>query len=156
MQHSIDLYPGDVRIAMPPTRLRSPALGSCVAVALYDIVIGVGGMAHVMLPSTKHYSRGSDLLKYADQAIPYLIKKMVEFGASRKEIRARLVGGAMMVEGIMNIGAMVIESVEDTLKCEGIEITGRRLGGNVCRTSILDIATGTLWYTEDNGEERVL
>lgn len=69
----IDLTIGEVKVAKPPTRLRTSALGSCVACVLYDKVEQVGGMAHIMLPTTDNYLRGADPLKYADEAIPYLI-----------------------------------------------------------------------------------
>jgi chemotaxis protein CheD len=152
----IELNPGDVHVARPPARLRAPALGSCVAVTLYCNISNVGGMAHVMFPSTDHYLEGEDPLKYADEAIPYLIKKMIDAGANKYNIRARLVGGAMITKDTMDIGQMVEKSVEEELAKSELEITGRRIGGNASRTATLDMATGILWYTENNGVDKAL
>ena len=152
----IDLNPGDVKVAKPSIRLRASALGSCVAVVFYDKVEQIGGMAHVMLPTTDNYLRGDDLLKYADEAIPYLIKEMVEAGANRYGIHARLVGGAMVAEDTIDIGAQVEKSIEEILEKHGIEIVAKRVGGKENRSAILDTATGTLWYSENNGVEKAL
>jgi chemotaxis protein CheD len=156
MSDIIDLNPGDVHVGKPPACLRTNALGSCVAVVLYDKVEQVGGMAHVMLPSTDHYLQGDDLLKYADEAIPYLIKEIVEVGANRYGLHARLVGGAMIVEDSIDIGSQVVKSCQDALCKHGVEITARRIGGNASRTATLDAATGILWYTENSGMEKAL
>ena len=156
MAEIIDLNPGDVKVAKPPVRLRTSALGSCVAVALYDKVEQIGGMAHVMLPTTDNYLRGDDPLKYADEAIPYLIKEMVDMGANRYGLHARLVGGAMVTEDTIDIGARVEKSVEELLEKHGIEIVAKRVGGQENRSTILDTATGTLWYSENGGVEKAL
>jgi chemotaxis protein CheD len=152
----IDLNSGDVHVARPPMRLRAPALGSCVAVVLYDNVEQIGGMAHVMLPSTDHYLRGDDLLKYADEAIPYLLKLMVDAGANRYGLHARLVGGAMIIYDKINIGRQVIKSCQDILYKHGIEIVAENVGGRESRNATLDTATGTLWYNIGSGVEKVL
>ncbi len=156
MEEIIDIAVGEVQVAKPQTRLRASALGSCVAVVLYDKVEQIGGLAHIMLPSTDHYLRGDDPLKYADEAIPYLIKEMVEAGANRYGIHARLVGGAMIVDDTIDIGAQVVSSVEELLEKHGIEIVAKRVGGRENRSAILDTATGILWYSESGGVEKAL
>jgi chemotaxis protein CheD len=156
MMNIIELSIGDVRVGKPPMRLRTSALGSCVAVVLYDIVKQIGGMAHVMLPSTDYYLKGEDPLKYADEAVPYLLKCMVDTGAKRYDLNARLVGGAMIAKDTLNIGEMVEKSIEDILVKIGIEVIAKRIGGNVSRSATLDITTGTLWYSENNGIEKAL
>lgn len=147
---------GEVRVAKPPTRLRTSALGSYVACALYDNVEQIGGMAHVMLPSIDKYLYGAEPFKYADEAIPYLIKLMVDAGANRYGLRARLVGGAIIVDDSIDIGSQVVKSCQDVLSKYGIEITAQRVGGNENRSVILDTETGALWYRENNGEEKML
>lgn len=152
----IDLSIGEVKVAKPPTRLRASALGSCVAVVLYDNVERIGGMAHVMLPTTDHYLRGDDLLKYADEAIPYLVKCMVDMGANRYGLHGRLVGGAMIVKDEIDIGGQVVKSIEEILEKHDIEIVAKCVGGQENRSATLDIATGTLWYSENGGAEKAL
>lgn len=153
---TIDINPGEVKVLKGIGRLRALALGSCVAVALYDKVEQIGGMAHVMLPTTDNYLRGDDPLKYTDEAIPYLIKQMVEMGANRYGLHGRLVGGAMIVDDTIDIGVQVVKSCQDILYKHGIEIVAQRVGGRENRSAILDVATGTLWYNENGGVEKAL
>lgn len=153
---TIDISVGEVRATKPPARLRTSALGSCVAVVLYDNVERIGGMAHVVLPTADTYLRGDELLKYADEAIPYLIKQIVDMGANRYGLHARLVGGAMIVDDVIDIGSQVVKSCQDILYKHGIEITAQRVGGRENRAAVLDVATGTLWYSENGGVEKVL
>lgn len=152
----VNISTGEVKVARPPARLQTNALGSCVAVVFYDTVEQIGGVAHVMLPSIDNYLIGSDPYKYADQAIPYLIKKMVDLGANKYGIHARLVGGAMVTEDTIDIGSQVEKSVEEVLQKYGIEIIARKTGGHECRSVILDVSTGTLWYSENSGVEKAL
>jgi chemotaxis protein CheD len=153
---TIDLAIGEVKVTKPPNRLRTSALGSCVAVVLYDNVERIGGMAHVMLPSIDDYLKGEDPLKYADEAVPFLIKEMIDVGANKYGLHARLVGGAMIINDSINIGQMVEQSAEEILAKFGIEINARRIGGNASRTATLDVDTGILWYSENGGVEKVL
>lgn len=152
----LDITIGEVKVAKPPTWLRTSALGSCVACALYDKVEQIGGMAHIMLPSTDNYLRGDGLLKYADEAIPYLIKQMVDMGANRYGLHCRLVGGAMIIDDVIDIGGQVVKSCQDILYKHGIEITAQRIGGHENRSVILDTGTGVLWYSENGGAEKAL
>jgi len=168
----IEINVGEAKTAKPPTRLRTNALGSCIACVLYDKVNQIGGIAHIMLPSTDNYLYGSEPLKYADEAIPYLIKEMEKISNCKFQIAnlennlksaicnlqltARLVGGAMVVEDTINIGAQVTKSVEEVLGKYGIEIIVRKVGGHESRSVTLDTATGTLWYTENSGVEKAL
>ena len=50
MKKVIDVQIGHVAAASGKTVMKSSALGSCVAVAVWDDAGGVGAMAHIMLP----------------------------------------------------------------------------------------------------------
>jgi len=81
---------------------------------------------------------------------------MINAGANKYGIHARLVGGAMIVDDTINIGVLVEKSVEDVLGKYKIEITARKVGGHESRSATLDTATGTLWYSENSGVEKAL
>jgi len=50
----------------------------------------------------------------------------------------------------------VEKSTEEILQKHGIEIVARKVGGHESRSATLDTATGTLWYSENSGVEKVL
>ncbi len=148
----IEVETGKVKTARAPAKLRSLAIGSCVAVILYDHTHHVGGIAHVMLPSTDTYLPSTDLLKYANFAIEELVKNLTDLGATKEALKANLVGGAMVVRDSLDIGKENIKTVEHKLKEMSIEVLARRLGGYERRSATLDTSTGVVWVSE--GEEK--
>jgi chemotaxis protein CheD len=147
---------GKIRAVKPPKELATNALGSCVACVLYHPEAQVGGMAHVMLPTSDLYMMGDNPLKYADEAIFCLLQLLGDMGADKSGLQAWIVGGAMMVKAVEDIGLEVSESVKEQLRRFNIPLMGERIGGRVNRSARLDVSTGILWYTEASGLEKVL
>jgi chemotaxis protein CheD len=77
-----------------PDKLRTTGLGSCIGLVLYDMEAGVAGLVHVMLPSAPEHA--TNVAKYADLAVPWLLERVCECGAKRPKVRAKLAGGAQM------------------------------------------------------------
>lgn len=128
----------DLNVATPPDVLQTCGLGSCVGVCLWDNVTKVGGMAHVMLPSSGQGKSGNDA-KFADTAIPWLIDEMRKLGADRLRLTAKIAGGAQMFSfysenDIMKIGDRNVEAVKTVLAQFKIRITAQDTGGNYGRT----------------------
>lgn len=121
-------------------------LGSCIGIALYDSVSKIGGLVHIMLP--KNTKKGLKPAKYADTAIPFLIEKMVEAGALRGKISAKIAGGAHMFSSStdlnIQIGKRNIEAVYQILKDENIPIIGADTGKNYGRTMEFHIKDGSV------------
>jgi len=120
-------------------------LGSCVGVILSDKKREIHGLAHIMLPEMKKNDKVVG--KYADTAIPLLLKKMELKGSSRKDIKALVLGGASIFtsesdNGFMNIGANNIKAARRTLKELKIPIVFEDTGGNNGRTIIFECSTG--------------
>lgn len=65
----------DMKMAQREGELITYALGSCVGVALYDPVIKLGALVHVMLPLNMETGRTSPL-KYADTGIRETLRRM--------------------------------------------------------------------------------
>jgi chemotaxis protein CheD len=57
----------DLGIARAPAILMTIGLGSCVGVTLYDPLLKLGGLAHIMLPYQRKGSAGGKPGKYADR-----------------------------------------------------------------------------------------
>lgn len=135
MSEPIRVRMAECSIGKSPDVLMTIGLGSCVGVALYDSVKKIGGLIHIMLPENKKKLK---LTKYADTGIPYLLNKMEEIGSSRKDIVAKIAGGAHMFAsaGDLNIqvGKRNIEAVCRSLKENNIDIIARDVGEDYGRT----------------------
>jgi len=141
---------GDYKIAKSPDRLMTIGLGSCIGIAMIDKKSGIGGLAHIMLPDSRKFNRISNEIKFANLAIPILIRVMVENGAKEKELRAKIAGGATMFNFAdskvnMDIGARNSIAVKAILKARKIPIDSEEIGGTKGRTITFDTATGDLY-----------
>ncbi|WP_054958690.1 chemotaxis protein CheD [Paenibacillus dakarensis] len=138
----------DLNVAGPSGLLRTTGLGSCVGLTLYDPLLKLGGMAHVMLPSSSIAREGQlNLAKYADTALPVLLTKLKDMGASHSRLVAKMAGGAQMFSFAgagesMRIGPRNVEACKAVLEQLGIPLLAEDTGGNYGRTVELDCTTG--------------
>lgn len=135
------------------TVLATIGLGSCVAIVLHDPVAGVGGLAHVLLPSPS-LSRREDAGpgRFPQTAVPALVERMAALGAAPRRLTARLVGGAAMFTNLSPVGAIQMGernavASRQALLAHGIAVVGEDLGGDYGRTVRLDVSTGALDVT---------
>lgn len=149
---------GESVVVDEPSTLVGMALGSCVALMLYDLRAGVAGMAHVMLPAapepdTPHMGR------YADTAVRTLLDEMLERGARRGLVMAKLAGGAQMFsvnhEGLA-IGERNVEALESLLRSEHVPLVAQDTGGKRARTVEFDTRTGMVLIRTAHDTERCL
>lgn len=131
----------------PAVVLASYGLGSCIGVSVYDPVAKVGGLAHVMLPSSKEVACQGLGNRFADVAVPALVEKALQMGAVKKRLVCRLAGGARMLLGAnasdgFKIGERNIEAVGEALKRCGITPAAEDTGGLKGRTLRLYVDTG--------------
>lgn len=134
-----------------PARLHCVGLGSCAAIILHDRIHRLGGLAHAMLP---RYEEGHDKArpgKYVDTAIYLMVEELLEMGAARQGIVAKVVGGAQMFSTVasdfLDIGARNIASSRQILKKEGIRIIAEDVGGKQGRSLVFDVRTGGVLVT---------
>ncbi len=136
----------DVGVSSSPDILRT-ILGSCVGICLYDSARGNGGIAHIMLPTSKKVQ--TSIKKYADTAIPYLIEELEKKGSRISDFKAKIVGGATMFNLSENsvmgeIGKNNIAKVKEVLAQYNIEIIAEEVGGNHGRTIDFYLETGEI------------
>ena len=122
-------------------------LGSCVAIMLHDPEARVGGLAHVLLPSTALSRVNSNPAKFPQTAIPRLIELMVADGAKRQRITARLAGGASMfaalaTPGTIQMGERNLVAARQVLNSHGVPLVGESVGGDFGRTVRLRVCDG--------------
>ena len=85
------IHVGEIFVGIKPTAIVT-VLGSCVGVCLYDKVELIGGMNHYLLPLWN--GNGLESPKYGNVAIPKLIENMENIGCLRRNMEAKIFGGA--------------------------------------------------------------
>ncbi len=118
-------------------------LGSCVAVCLWDPKTGIGGINHYMLPLWNGDGLASP--RYGNIAIAKLIEKMLDLGADRDRLRAKVFGGGDVLKvtsSFMNIGARNVVLAQDLLRDERIPIISADTGGQHGRKLLFNTRTG--------------
>lgn len=136
------------------------ALGSCIAVTVYDPITKVGGMLHYMLPESALDPAKAEQnpFMFADTGIPRLVQAVRAAGGDVKRMAVRLAGGAQVLDrqGTFQIGKRNYLAAKRILWKAGILIGAEAVGGEVSRTTRLEVATGRMWVREAAGIEREL
>ena len=159
---------GDYKVTNGRNKLITRDLGSCIGIAMWDPETRIGGLLHIMLPQYVH--NGFDdtvhhgmvnLAKYADAGIDELVHTLVQRGAGRKRLMAKIAGGAHMIACIgdteaSDISSQNAEAVRKKLWELGIPILAEEVGGHHPRTLIFDTTTGALRIITAGMTDRVL
>ena len=151
----------DLKVARVPDVLSSAGLGSCIGICLWDPVTRVGGLAHIMLPSSTLARNTDNRAKFADSAIPALVQEMEKIGAMKSRIVAKIAGGAQMfalteASSIMKIGERNAESTIETLKKLGIRLLHSETGANYGRSISFMTESGKLHIRTIEYGERIV
>lgn len=149
MERIIKVGMADLNVVEDPGILTTLGLGSCVGITLYDKSVKIAGLAHIMLPSSKHIKNNSNKAKFADTGIEELLKIMLNKGCSRLRIVAKITGGSQMFSfqtnnDMMKIGQRNVIATKEVLKALKIPIIGEDTGGNYGRTIEFHTKTGIL------------
>jgi len=133
------------------------ALGSCIAVVVYDPSSKVGGMLHYMLPESGLDKKKANEAPYmfADTGVPLLFQQVCSLGAQKKKLIVRIAGGAQVMDsgGVFNIGKRNHLAVKKLLWKEGVLLHAENVGGNVSRTVRMEINDGKMLIREPGSPE---
>jgi chemotaxis protein CheD len=133
--------PGDVIV--------THALGSCIAVCVFDPVASVAGMLHFLLPEARinpERARQQPAV-FADTGIPLLFQTAYEYGLVKRRAIVKLAGGAEMVQATsagFNTGRRNALAAKNLLWRNGVFVSGQEIGGTGARTLYLSVADGRL------------
>jgi chemotaxis protein CheD len=116
---------GRYAVSNDPQEMLTTLLGSCVAACIHDPVAGVGGMNHFLLPG----EAGSADLRYGVHAMELLVNGLLQRGGRRDRLTARIFGGARMVQGLSDVGALNVAFAERFFRNEDIPLVGSSTGG---------------------------
>ena len=126
------------------------ALGSCVAVCLWDPDARVAGMLHVLLPDSGiNPARAKEQPgAFADTGIPLLFRTAYEYGVAKKRCRVRLIGGADVTGvGAQAIGKRNVLAARSLLWRNGVLVEKETVGGSAARSVSVSVADGQLAIT---------
>jgi chemotaxis protein CheD len=147
---------GEQAVAGANSLIVTHALGSCVAVCLWDPLVRVGAMLHFLLPESRvnpdraRKQPGT----FADTGIPLLIAEAMNLGLNKKRCRAHLFGGAAVgAQGGLDVGKRNALAARRLLWQQGIFVHAEALGGTEPRTVNFSVADGQFQVT--HGRERV-
>jgi chemotaxis protein CheD len=130
----------------PKDTLKTYALGSCVAVLIYDTRLMLAGMIHIALPdSSVDFGRARDQPGYfADTGLPLMIEEMKSHGAVRANVWVKLAGGASVMDpgGFFDIGKRNILAAKRILWGSSLGPLAEDTGGNASRTVSFAVSNG--------------
>ncbi len=131
---------GDLAVSNSPDEvIVTHALGSCVAVCVFDPVARVAALLHFMLPDSRiNAERGrARPATFADTGIPLLFQNAYRFGLEKGRAIVKLVGGAE-ISGIgqesFRTGRRNALAAKQVLWRNGVLVNAEDTGSNVART----------------------
>ncbi|MFW5800212.1 MAG: chemotaxis protein CheD [Spirochaetota bacterium] len=131
----IHIHPGEIYTTKSTNEVISTLLGSCVAVCLRDEKAGISGMNHFLLPENRNNGFETNAAgRYGISAMEKLINKMLNLGAKKDRLRAKIFGGGNVVSFFKdNIGKKNIDFVRWFLSNEKIPVIGDDVGKKIAR-----------------------
>ncbi len=126
--------------------IKTYALGSCVAVIILDVKLGIAGMIHIALPdSAIDPEKGRKLPGYfADTGIPLMIEEMKKRGSVRAHIKIKMAGGASVMDdqGFFDIGKRNLLAAKRILWKSSLGAVAEDTGGTISRTVTVRVGDG--------------
>ncbi|UBM61869.1 chemotaxis protein CheD [Candidatus Sulfidibacterium hydrothermale] len=150
------LYPANIFASREMYHITT-LLGSCVAVCLYDTRQRFGGMNHFMLPLWN--GKGLASPKFGNIAIRQLVQKMEFLGSDKKDLIAKVFGGAAVLDvssELFNVGSRNADVALSELKMLNIEVVASSIKGEKARKIIFNTFTGEVRqkYIEKRGDKK--
>lgn len=154
------IYPGEYYVT-DTDELIGTLLGSCVAVCLHDNVRKIGAMNHFMLPGkiNERELPENDLTRYGLASMIKIIWEMLERGAQRENITARVFGGGNILRTLSTperpsmISSDNVRMAKLMLEMEDIPIVGMDVGSDYTRKIIFDVDTGRVYLRKIKGKD---
>jgi chemotaxis protein CheD len=137
---------GEGVVVSEPCILGSLGIGSCIVICLFDRKTKVSGIAHILLGhAPKNPKTDLNPLRFGDSAIDILIGGMRERGSDRKDIVAKIFGGARLFKSeFLKVGDENVAAVKEKLAAEGIKVVAEDTGGEHGRNVWFDTKDGSV------------
>lgn len=142
-----------------PDILITYGLGSCLGILLYDGQQRLGGLAHTLLPAPRPGQTETRSAKFVTSAIELMLAELLERGAERPRLAAKIFGGATMFEGFGSdgdgVGVRNTRAARETLAALGIPLLSEDVGGQHGRTVEFELASGIVQVRSVRGGDIV-
>jgi chemotaxis protein CheD len=136
----VTIHPGEQYVTSDRDMMVSTLLGSCVAACLYDPVMRVMGMNHFLLANNRYSkdmpSISTEAGRYGMYAMELLINNMLNAGAQKINLKAKVFGGGNVLPGVAGsdsffaVGEVNSRFVMEFLQTERIPVLAKGLGGS--------------------------
>lgn len=160
---SIEL--GEIKVSKNLTTVFTVShIGASIVVVMYDRLNKVGGLAHVILPDSSLSDKNDESAtgKYADLAVPELVRLFMEEGGEVNSTEVRMIGGAQLFNfgggsaNILNIGSRNATAIRTAMSRHGLAIEKADIGGNKAKSLRFVVATGQVVIRIIGGPETQL
>ncbi|MBF0136272.1 MAG: chemotaxis protein CheD [Magnetococcus sp. DMHC-1] len=151
MPHAFTLAPGQLYISESPVVVDT-ILGSCVALTLFHPKTRTGAICHGVQPGgttpIAHHirrQRQKECFRFVDCAIRHMLEYYDQRGISRRELSAKLFGGADMYpthDPENTVGRQNIRMAENEIRAAGLFLTAINVGGTLGRRIFFYTHTG--------------
>ena len=122
-------------------------LGSCAAVCIWDSLHGIGGATHFLLPVWD--GRGVASPRYGNVAISSLLNKLMEAGAHKEQLRAKVFGGGCLFDSMRgqdpakeHLGKRNVQTALQILAKEHIPVISVEAGVDKGQRVVFHASTG--------------
>jgi chemotaxis protein CheD len=152
---------GEFHLAAGHERLLIHGLGSCIAVLLHAPAEHLSCLGHILLPRPPAAGSGEAPGRFASTAVPAMLDQLVERGAHREGLVAKIAGGAEMFQYERparheSVGDRNVAATLEVLQRLAIPIAARDTGGTHGRTLQVDAGTGRMVIRALRVEVKVL
>ena len=148
----ISSVPGDVIV--------THALGSCLGITIHDPVAHVGGMLHVMMPTStinREKARTNPYM-FVDTAVPMFFREVYQAGAVKNRLEVKVAGGANVHnvgKDSFAIGKRNFIVLKKLFWKNNVIIESSDVGGSNARTLFLEIGSGHTWMSTTGTEKEL-
>lgn len=128
------------------------ALGSCLGITVYDPVANVGGMLHVMMPTSSVNPDKAKLnpFMFVDTGVPTFFRQIFDAGGLKNRCVVKVAGGANVHKAKVDtfaIGKRNYIMLKKIFWKNGVLIDSKDVGGTSARTMYLEIGSGRVWLS---------
>lgn len=120
------------------TVIKTLALGSCVAVAVFSRKSSIAGLLHVQLPesSINPAMAAKRPGAFADSGVPTLLAELAKLGCQPHDMVVKLIGGAQVMDpnNTFNIGKRNYLAVKKVLWANRLFPVSEEVGGQISRS----------------------